>query len=67
MKRLIIIALFLLLTTALVFAQQRAGGQEVGSPNPEMIGIDAAQQQLKEVSVEKFEYDGFWLSTMSHD
>jgi hypothetical protein len=62
MKRLIVIALFLLIG-GFLFAQQ----QEVGSPNPEMIGIDAAQQQLKEVSVDKFEHDGFWRSTMSGD
>jgi hypothetical protein len=46
------------------YAQQ---GTEVGGPNPERVGIDAAQQQLKEVSVDKFEKDGFWRSSMSKD
>ncbi|MCL2067432.1 MAG: flagellar filament outer layer protein FlaA [Treponema sp.] len=63
MKRLAILALFLFIIGGL-FAQQR---EEVGSPNPEMIGIDSAQQMLKEVSIDKFEYDGFWRSTMSND
>jgi hypothetical protein len=58
-----IIALFLM-SAALLFAQQR---REVGEPNPEMLGIDTAQQMLKEVSVDKFEHDGFWRSTMSGD
>jgi hypothetical protein len=63
MKRLTVIVLCLF-AAGLVFAQQR---NEVGSPNPEMLGIDSAQQQLKEVSVDKFEHDGFWRSTMSAD
>ncbi len=40
---------------------------DVGAPNPEKIGVDAAQQKLKEVSVDKFENAGFWLSSMSTD
>ena len=63
MKRFVIVALFLV-AAAVLFAQQ---GTEVGSPNPEMIGIDSAQQQLKEISVDKFEHDGFWRSTISSD
>ena len=39
----------------------------IGAPNPEKIGIDAAQQKLKEVSVDKFENAGFWTSSMSSD
>ena len=63
MKRFTIIAI-LLLSAALLFAQQQ---RDVGDPDPEMIGIDAAQQMLKEVSVDKFEHDGFWRSSMSGD
>jgi hypothetical protein len=62
MKKLLIICVFLV-STGLLFAQQ----SEVGDPNPEMLGIDAAQQMLKEISVDKFEHDGFWRSTMSND
>jgi hypothetical protein len=45
------------------FAQQ----DEIGTTNTERLGIDTAQQQLKEVSVEKFEHDGLWRSHMSPD
>jgi len=63
MKKFLIGALFLFIA-GFLFAQQQ---REVGSPDPERLGIEAAQQQLKEVSVDKFEYDGFWRSTMSSD
>ncbi|AEF80610.1 flagellar filament outer layer protein FlaA [Leadbettera azotonutricia] len=63
MKRLLIISIFLL-AAGFVFAQQST---EVGSPDADRIGIDAAQQLLKEVSVDKFEKDGYWKSTMSPD
>ena len=39
----------------------------VGSPNAAAIGIDTAQQKLKEVSVDKFEEEGFWIPYMSPD
>ncbi|MDR0601425.1 MAG: flagellar filament outer layer protein FlaA [Treponema sp.] len=63
MKRFILISLFFS-GAALLFAQQ---GAEVGTPNAERIGIDSAQQLLKEVSVDKFEHDGYWRSSMSPD
>ncbi|MDR1574920.1 MAG: flagellar filament outer layer protein FlaA [Treponema sp.] len=62
MKRFSIVALFLI--AAALFAQE---GTELGAPNPEMTGIDSAQQQLKEVSVDKFEHDGFWRASISSD
>jgi hypothetical protein len=65
MKRLSIAALgavLLMGAGGLVFAQN-----EIGTPDAERLGIDAAQQQLKEVSVDKFEHDGYWLSSMSSD
>jgi hypothetical protein len=63
MKRLIVIAV-LLCFSGLVFAQQST---EVGTPDAQSLGIDAAQQLLKEVSVDKFEHEGYWRSTMSSD
>ena len=39
----------------------------VGEPNAENIGIDAAQQKLKEVSISKFEDAGFWRVAMPLD
>ncbi|GHV32883.1 flagellar filament protein FlaA [Spirochaetia bacterium] len=61
MKRYVIIALMLSLV-GFAFAQV-----EVGGDNAERIGIDSAQQKLKEISVERFEQDGFWRSHMSPD
>jgi len=63
MKKFLITALFLFIA-GFLFAQQ---AREIGAPDPERLGIESAQQQLKEVSVDKFEYDGFWRSTMSTD
>ena len=62
MKRIIIAALFLAIAAAVVFAQN-----EIGEPDSFMMGIESAQQMLKEVSIEKFETDGYWYSTMSKD
>jgi len=63
MKRLLIIILVFSVAAA-AFAQRAT---EVGTPNANSLGIDAAQQYLKEVSVDKFEREGFWRSTMSSD
>jgi hypothetical protein len=65
-KALIIIISALLLVSGAVFAQQ-VEVDEVGDPNPNTIGVDAAQQRLREVSVSKFEDAGFWLAHMSPD
>lgn len=62
MKRASFVAAFAVIA-AVVFAQNT----DVGTPNPEKIGVDSAQQMLKEVSVDKFEAAGFWLSDMSTD
>jgi hypothetical protein len=63
MKRFLIIALIFSVAAG-AFAQRAT---EVGSPDAERLGIDAAQQRLKEVSVDKFEQEGFWKSNMSPD
>jgi len=63
MKKFAVLAIFLLITGVLFAQQQR----ELGSPDPERLGIESAQQQLKEVSVDKFEHDGYWISHMSPD
>jgi hypothetical protein len=64
MKKFLIIAFFLS-AGSLIYAQ--APEREIGGPEPERLGIESAQQMLKEVSVDKFEHDGFWRSTMSND
>ncbi|MHC6202339.1 flagellar filament outer layer protein FlaA [Breznakiellaceae bacterium SP9] len=62
MKRYItaILSLFVL-STAGVYAQ-------VGeAPDPSALSVDTAQQSLREVSVELFEVDGYWKSSISPD
>ena len=63
MKRILIIVMILSVAGG-VFAQL---ANEVGSPDAERLGIDAAQQYLKEVSLDKFEREGYWRSSMSSD
>ena len=63
MKKFLLVTIILFIGS-FVFAQQQ---REVGSPDPQRLGIESAQQMLKEVSVDKFEQDGFWRSTMSND
>jgi hypothetical protein len=62
MKRAFIVVAFTL-AAAGAFSQS----SELGSPDPQRVGVDSAQQKLKEVSVDKFEAAGFWLSSMSTD
>ncbi|MCL2243250.1 MAG: flagellar filament outer layer protein FlaA [Treponema sp.] len=63
MKKLIIILIVFSLSGFLYAQQER----EIGAISPESMGAEAAQQELKEVSVDKFEHDGFWRSSMSTD
>jgi hypothetical protein len=62
MKKLIILTLILSVSASVAFAQA-----EVGGPDPNRMGYETAQQKLKQVSVNKFEDAGFWMSTMSLD
>jgi len=62
MKRAFVAVAFSLLAAG-IFAQDA----ELGTPDPEKVGVDSAQQKLKEISVDKFENAGFWLSNMSTD
>jgi hypothetical protein len=61
MKRIILAALIVSLVVPGLFAQ------DIGEPDAAQLGITEAQQKLKEISVDKFEYDGFWMSSMSTD
>jgi len=61
MKRILIVILALSITGVL-FAQT-----EIGAVDPFRLGIDTAQQNLKEVSVDRFEREGFWRSHISPD
>jgi hypothetical protein len=62
MKHIIVTVLFVALLAGGLFAQEG-----VGEPDAQQLGIMDAQMKLKEVSVDKFENEGFWLSTMSTD
>ena len=59
--------LILLLLGIIAFGAHAQITQPVGQPNPEQIGVDAAQQNLREISVTKFEDVGFWYSTMPRE
>jgi hypothetical protein len=51
----------------IIFIGGFAYTQDVGTPDADRIGIESAQQMIREVSVDKFEHDGFWHSAMSTD
>jgi hypothetical protein len=63
-KRLSLLVLCFFALTILAYAQ---ADSDIGTPNPTQIGVDSAQQKLREVSVSKFEDAGFWYSAMSMD
>jgi hypothetical protein len=78
MKRTSLLISAFLLVSAFGFAQTAAtpaatvpatssAQTDVGSPDANLIGIDKAQQELKEISVSKFEDDGFWVGSMPRD
>jgi len=78
MKRTSLLISALLLVAATGFAQSAAAPAgtvqgsgtatpDVGSPDANLIGVDKAQQELKEISVSKFEDDGFWNGVMPRD
>lgn len=62
-KTVIVMLLVFAVSVTGVFAQTRA----VGEPDPAQIGIDTAQQELKEISITKFEDAGMWRSSMPRD
>ena len=63
MKRCVIIVLIVSMAAAGVFAQDQGGGDR----NADQLGVLDDWAKYKEVSVEKFEYEGFWRATMSSD
>jgi hypothetical protein len=73
-KKPLFILSVLLLSGSILAAQNAAPAQTaapaapaVGEPDATKIGNDTAQQKLKEISIDKFEQPGFWISTMSPD
>lgn len=63
----ILILLLVLTVAAVSMVSAQAANRAVGDPDPAQIGIDTAQQELKEVSISKFEDAGFWRTTMPRD
>jgi hypothetical protein len=63
-KRSLTTLLLVLMSIPFAFAQFTG---PVGEPDAAEIGIDSAQQSLREVSVTKFEDAGFWFSSMPGD
>ncbi len=67
-ERFLIITVILLFTAFGAFGQSNAQVKgNTGDPDPAAIGVDTAQQKLKEVSVSKFEDAGFWKVEMPRD
>ncbi|MCL2382357.1 MAG: flagellar filament outer layer protein FlaA [Treponema sp.] len=61
MKR-ILVTILIFSASALAFGQN-----QVGAPDPWLLGVDTAQQFLQEVSVDRFEREGFWRGHISSD
>jgi hypothetical protein len=65
MKKAIIALLAFAALSTTAFAQSAPA--DVATPDPNKIGIETAQQKLKEVSIDKFEAAGFWDASISSD
>jgi len=63
MKRFVIFAVFLIAAVGMVYAQE----EEVGGADPSRIGVVVGQQELVEMSLDRFELEGTWYSTISSD
>ena len=59
------IVLLIFFAAMFVYAQQQ--DVEVGETDPSLVGIDAAEQYIIEVSIDRFEFEGFWRSSISPD
>ena len=64
LKTVILVLIILSVSVFGAFAQSTSG---VGEPDPAQIGIDTAQQELREISISKFEDAGMWRSQMPRD
>lgn len=65
MKRILLLTVICLMAAGALFAQSGLSG--VGETDAEQLGVDTAQQLLKEVSVTKFEDAGMWTASMPRD
>lgn len=71
MKKSVYSILFLILTASFIFSQENANNNgdfsTIDAADPTRIGIDSAEQRIKEVSIDKFELEGSWFCRMSAD
>ena len=66
-KKIVLLLLVFLLISGISFAQQVGEGQDPSTPDAGNIGVDKAQQSLKEISVVKFEDPAFFYTAMPRD
>jgi len=65
MKKISLIMLLSIILCLSAFAQST--GRPVGEPDASRVGVETAQQHLKDVTVSKFEDASFWKSSMPED
>jgi len=65
MKRIILLTIICLAAAGVLFAQSDLG--RVGETDARQVGVDTAQQLLKEISVTKFEDAGMWTASIPRD
>ncbi len=63
MKKILLTVLTLALTAGAIFAQNSS----ISDPDASNIGNDSARQALREISVDRFEREGFWKVHISAD
>lgn len=63
-KRFLFVIISLLICTLHSYTQDAIG---ITEPDPALIGIESAQQSLREVSISKFEDAAFWYGTIGAD
>ena len=63
-RNILLIFVILAIAAGSAFSQSTSG---VGDPDPTQIGVDTAQQELREISISKFEDAGMWRSQMPRD
>ncbi|OHD13370.1 MAG: flagellar filament protein FlaA [Spirochaetes bacterium GWB1_48_6] len=67
-KTIVLICFFVMGTSAFGQADtNESTATETGGPQAEYIGVDSAQQELAEISLSKFEDDGYWTAYMPTD
>lgn len=74
MKKRLICILFVFSLMGVVFTQENDSAtnddnnfSSIDSTDPSQLGIDSAVQRIKEVSIDKFENEGTWFTSMSYD